>query len=494
MKKTDIFITAVVIIILLPIFIAAFYNHPSADDFSYSVFTKRAIENGGNIIDIVKAAWRNNIGYYNSWQGLYVSGFILALQPAIFGEHFYALTTFIVTGCIFIGILILAKTIYKYVLKSESKRYWIVSLVTLFFVLEKMPSPAEGLYWFNGSMNYLFFLMILFIQIAELIKYCSEHKIRNLLSATVLAFLLSGGNHVTAFAGILVSIICFIFTIYKKQDRLSFIPIITGTIGFILNLTAPGTAVRAASINYKGNAIVTITHTAMAVLDRVDTWFTFSTLLFLGIICILMYEEIKKKNISLKISAILSILSYIVLAGMMCVPYQAAGNYGAGRLENTLFITFIVMITVITVSLFSNLIKYIKMPKNPEKIYIYAFGILFITLAGINYPTSKEVNYTTSVKLVKEFKNGIITGYNDEMNERIKLYLDEENKNVEVKPLVNRSEVISSGEISSDPTYWCNQAISNYYKKETVSLEKEKEEDKIEEIEELDENKQESEK
>ena len=43
----------------------------------------------GNLFALLKEAVCVDIRYYNSWQGLYTSAFVLALQPGILGERYY---------------------------------------------------------------------------------------------------------------------------------------------------------------------------------------------------------------------------------------------------------------------------------------------------------------------------------------------------------------------------------------------------------------------
>ena len=76
---------------LVPLIVASFFNHPSADDFSYSVATHAAAQAGG-IASVIQAAFDTSMRYMQTWQGLYSSAFVLALNPAVFGEDFYALT------------------------------------------------------------------------------------------------------------------------------------------------------------------------------------------------------------------------------------------------------------------------------------------------------------------------------------------------------------------------------------------------------------------
>lgn len=81
-----------VLISLIPLIRLCKYNHPSADDFSYSFRTYHEWSESHSLLKVLKEAINTSIYYYNNWQGLYSSAFFLALQPSIFGEEYYALT------------------------------------------------------------------------------------------------------------------------------------------------------------------------------------------------------------------------------------------------------------------------------------------------------------------------------------------------------------------------------------------------------------------
>ena len=88
-------IIVLVSLFILPILIEAFYNHPTADDYWYSNLTHDVLVNGGGFLELIKAAIDTSVEYMNSWQGLYSSAFVLALQPGIFTEteNLYFITT-----------------------------------------------------------------------------------------------------------------------------------------------------------------------------------------------------------------------------------------------------------------------------------------------------------------------------------------------------------------------------------------------------------------
>lgn len=83
MKKSNsvlvyICIIALCAFVMLPLISISVYNRPCADDYDYSILTRQVVLNSGGIFELIKAAWQTNMNFYNSWQGIYTSAFILA--------------------------------------------------------------------------------------------------------------------------------------------------------------------------------------------------------------------------------------------------------------------------------------------------------------------------------------------------------------------------------------------------------------------------------
>lgn len=212
--KMEIGICILCICILLPTLIIGVYNRQSADDYGYAIQTHNAIINGGNIFNVIESAWKTDVEFYNTWQGLYTSAFILALQPAIWGESLYALTTIIVMLTAYLCLLGSIHIINKHFIKRSFLFTIMLSLIILTMLTLWLPSPLEGLYWYNGAMNYMpwAFTNILGVCILIELYFCKgEYKNKKyillIICSALLSFLTSGANHVTAFSNILVMLI-----------------------------------------------------------------------------------------------------------------------------------------------------------------------------------------------------------------------------------------------------------------------------------------------
>ena len=71
-------------LLLVPVFVLAVFARPSADDYIYAARTHAVMQQYGfDLPRLLKAAWDTNVYYFENWQGLYVSGFLLAFTMSL---------------------------------------------------------------------------------------------------------------------------------------------------------------------------------------------------------------------------------------------------------------------------------------------------------------------------------------------------------------------------------------------------------------------------
>lgn len=466
-----------VILFIVPIVIVGFYNHPSFDDFAYSIDTYHTVLNGGNLVDVLISAFNTSIDFMYSWQGLYTSAFILALQPAIFGEQFYGLTTIILLASVFIGIYALMSSVNKYILKNSGNKNLLLSLLILFFLVETVPTPNQGFYWFNGAMNYMFFWAILLFLVSRMIKYFYTEKrdIFNLLFMIFLAFTMSGGNHVTAFAALFLELVMVIISFVCKKKRLFILPFIFGLVGFGINIMAPGTRVRAEAVPFNGDVIDTLVTTFKKSFGFISSWMTVSLVLFIILFVYIIFNEVKDIKIKYnKKWLLIPFVSYLLLAGMLCVPYYALGGYGAGRINNVIYYTFVITLLV-NVTLF---LKYLMDKKilNFNKVNFFTskvmhvvsiFIIIFIGVIGSNL-----YYYSTSYEATLELVTGQAQRYSKENYDRVNKYTDKNIDKVIVSPFKNKPYLIVGTDVCviTDSEKCDTGSMVEYYDKKVIGI------------------------
>ena len=351
-KGQKLFLWCVIIfalITILPLLMISLYNHPSADDFAYAVETYTVWKSTRNIFLVIKEAVMTSIGYWNRWQGLYTSAFLLALEPGIFGEQYYRITGFLTIGTILIANLIFC----LYVLY---KRLGTFGMVTTVLMLHWMPSTVEGLYWYNGAMNYTFFYGVLLVLICTVLSLCQEQKKSSLIlkciSGILLACALSGGNHVTAFSGLLAvaGVLGFCLKLKKRKYALRVgIVLLFETAGFLLNILSPGTKVRANAFEESHSVFGTIWNSIRYLLDRIDSWVGLALIVCIILMLPFVFQCVRRIRIEKKFDFHCPLLVFIASVGfliaMCCPSYYAMGAIGAGRLVNVIYLQSVWQLT-----------------------------------------------------------------------------------------------------------------------------------------------------
>ena len=174
--------------------------------------------------ELIKTAWSTSIRFWHTWQGLYISAFVLARQPAIFGEAYYALTVWLTVGTIYGANLIFAEYVLHYKLKGSALGAMALAFTMSMVMVQWIPSAVQGLYWYNGAMNYTFFygiFLLLIIGESSLHTAGSWWKyVLKVLGTLFLGIILMGGNHVTALCGLVLGILAcgLAFSAKKMAD------------------------------------------------------------------------------------------------------------------------------------------------------------------------------------------------------------------------------------------------------------------------------------
>lgn len=466
-------IIAICILLLLPLFLLSLYVRPSADDYDYALLTHAAIENGGSVFAVLSAAWDTVVKFYMTWQGTYSSAFIMSLQPGIWGPKFYVLTPFLVLGFSYFCLFVSVFYINKWFIQKSNLYTATVSLVILTVLFLWLPSPCQGLFWYNGAMHYVPWFFATVLNIVLLLESgfsaSPRRRARLLLLASILSFLISGGNQVTAFANILLMLALVLFhPAGRRRDVL--IPLFVAVAGFMIMFVAPGNAVRQGDSVNK-SVVETVVRVFRHSIPQFTEWISLNW--FVSMILVTPVAlEIARKNtrpISVWILPVTAAVSYAVLCGMLCVIYMPTGSYGDGRLTNVIWFAFMVFSWInyyLLVTFFSSQkFLVINVHGHPFKWTILVGACLVVLFAGQS-GYMRSSSFTACVEL----SAGTAQQYAAELDQRYLLYEDDSVKEVAVPPLTTAPWILSHMDIEPDAGVWPNLAIAKYYHKDKVYI------------------------
>lgn len=481
-------IILILIISLIPIFVIAFYNHSSADDYSYGCLARYAWTDSHNILNVLKAVGEKVCSVYFEWQGSYAAVALFALQPAVFGEQFYVVVTYIIMGFFLFGTFYFFRKLINVVTEGENEIADIAASIAALLSIQFLPSPVEGLFWWNGASYYVIFYALMLIQIANMGAVISSDQCskRQFVGLLIMAVLISGGNYISALLTMELTILLVGCSFYKKNKVTGKLMVVFGVTlaGFLVNCLAPGNAVRQASFEAWSpvRAILYSFHEAYIYMVE---WT--SPLLIIGIIFLIPFLwRLPTKNVrKAPIFYLLFIaIGFCLFASSFTPTLYTYGSVGAGRIQNIryfLWIVFSILTEFVMVSCIKQIILNCEETASTESllrnIYSrYAIGFFALLLfCGLffaaNLVITDDGQDMVCISAAKSLLSGEAKQYDHEMKERVAVLQGEE-KTVTLSPLSCYPELLFWEDIKEDPEEWVNGVVAKFYRKDEVWLQK----------------------
>lgn len=460
-------IPVVLIIMLIPIFVITKYSRPCVDDFTYSKETHQLVEEADyNVLDLLKTAYDTDKQFYLTWQGLYTSAFLLALQPGIFGERYYFIGGIGLLIFMYLTLYLSVWFVKKRFCKNR-KRTWLWSLVLFSIIVQGMPSAVQGLYWYNGAVNYMPFVFLTFLNMALMLEYAFSRGGQSIVCIVVsvlLSFVISGGNHVTSFLNIMCLLVACIILLPKKKIGVLF-SLASALVGFWIMYRAPGTALRWGVLE-KSTVLITVMECGKKSLENMANWMNIQWVCYLLLLLPFSFEIAERcRGKKLKCHPLLlSLISITILVGMQCVPYYAMSYWGDGRLQNVIWVAFIILsginMTYLCVWIeHKRNFEFMKVGKN----YQFSFWAIIISLGLCWFGSDGE---STSIQALNEmFSTGVAQEYAFSFDERCSLMDNAWEDEVIYVDSLPYSRLLRFDDISSDTEDWRNTAWRDYYGK-----------------------------
>lgn len=465
------------LLFIVPLCIISHYNHPSTDDYGYAMLTRDVWNETKAIFPLLKAAIETSKSFYHSWQGLYSAAFFLALQPGIFGEEYYVLTgylmLFIIIGSTTYFIMYMSKKIGGTVIEALA-----ISAGMLFLMLQFMPSAVQGLYWFNGAVNYGLFHGLLLLLICCMIEIQGEITFKKRVILTMVgaffAFLVVGGNHTTALMGAVFPVLVTGYdVIFKKHKNLVYNLIITvvAVIGLLANIMAPGTAVRQSSFGGPMNPVKAVYLSVIYGIYRVFECFDLKVIIVVLIllpVIVSMVQHLIQKGFKFPCPIIVFMASVAWISCMLVPPFYGMHTTGPNRLANIVYFHFIILAFINIFYIIGWIICKLELGGKVININLSWCLTMCILFFGL-YVNSKDDMW--SVKAMEELRQGIPQQFSIEAYERHEILLQSKGLDVVVDEFSVKPELLYYEGIEDDPNHWCNGMAAKYYGLKSVVTE-----------------------
>lgn len=462
---------AALTVLIIPLMALGAYAVPAADDFSYGAAAHRAFVEGG-FCAALKAALGQVAETYVNWQGTFSAVFLMAMQPAVFSEGLYWLTPLIMLVALLGGTFLFCCIVLPEVFSLRRDVAAIIAAVLSILCTQLLPSPVQGLYWFNGSVYYVFFHGLMLAGVALAVRCVLRGGAWRQALLCLLCLVLGGGNYVTALscAIILVSALLLLTLLKDRRSKRLILPTLLLLSAFAVNMAAPGNSVRQAASEGVG-AIPAVFMSFRHGLSYGFEWLSLPLLGGFAFLAPLMWGAVKASAFSFRFPGLVSLYSYCLFSAMFCPPVYAMGNVGDKRLLNMVYFAYVLLLML-------NLLYWLGWTaKRLKKSSPGGYGMPLITLlvsaalmlallgAGVLSGTG-----LSSIGAVSSILSGEAEEYHSQAQSRFEQLKDQSVTHAVLEDFSVRPYMLYFDDIQPDSGDWRNVDMATFYGKESVSL------------------------
>lgn len=483
-KQTALILAGLYAAALIPVLLLAFYNYPCADDFGFSAYSHIAWKESHSVWEVIKAACRTVAERYVGWQGTFSSIFVMALQPGLFVEEAYALTPYLMIGAMSISTLFFLYTVLVRGMKVDRWLYVSVSMLFLLFALEGMIDKTQAFFWFNGAAHYMIPHAMMLVMLALFLRLVWKEKKPILLTvfASLAAVFTGGGNYITALTGLLLILtgyaLLFYFRKGKRACRLH-IPALFYTAAFILNVAAPGNAVREGEMLVRPGVIKSIFLSFYYCTEFFsEEWMNWTYPVFLLLMAPLAYRIVRQvgNRFTYPLPVLVPVYSYCLLSSMFTPSLFATNEPGGGRIYNIIYLMYLMLVLLNLVYLLGWVWQKAQergLRPGEEDCGAgrwFAAAVLAFAIFNAGMYAKVDPDFFTSVSAAKSLISGEAAAYEAQAKARNAILNDPSVPDAKIPEYTVKPELLFFDDIDENPDDWRNRLMCRYYEKESVKL------------------------
>lgn len=467
---------------LIPLLWLGKYNVMCIDDYDYGRRVHDVWQETGSFTASVQEAWRQNMDFYQDWQGTYISCFLMGMCPMNFDYNIAWVVPILMIGMFASSSFLVGRHILVRWLGCEKAGASFSMALLLFVFYQVIEAPFEGIYWYNGSTHYVLMQSVWFFLLTLVSgSLWAEKRGRACAfcaAAAVLSLVVAGGNLVTGLQAEILMALLVCYAFFQRKNRIAhvIIPFLTGSAGFLVNVLAPGngrrgsidmdegySAVKAVGLSFYHTAVFAIRWTPVLVI-----------LLWLALLP-LLWKYMKASERDFSHPVLVTAGAYCVVSAMFTPTLFALGMTGLSRVDNIIQMTYylaVLMVTAYWLGYFSH--RKQREDGAPEALGIFlertgkrmSVTCLLLMLGVWTFTADK--NTYTSISALRSVARGEAQTFYQEAMARHELYTDEDMTDVVIAPYSVRPALFDFTDLSEDEGNWMNLAVARYYHKDSV--------------------------
>lgn len=476
------------IISLLPLLVAGFYNHMSGDDWYNAKFVhEQAIASTFSLKQLFADIWGDLVDLYSRWSFTYTGYFICYLMPAGFGEEYTWLHTCILLPFTVICMYFFLTNVFKLLLEVTKKEAASGACLALLVMIQYIPSPFDAFYWWSGAANNIVgFVISIYgmIFLIKLYKNSTSVKAHMWVLFGFVLFLITG----TSWAAVLVLFCSMLLGLIDmwmdkrrsgKQRTAYSICFVFFIACILFTATAPGNARRAMSLRNSGtdglSPVIAILRAYFEGLKLLYQSINPILILMILLLCLLFLPALISKGHRFKHPVAMLAVSYSIFITSFVPTLYAEGIAGEGRVRN---IQYWYAILFLLVNAFYSLGWYLQkkgIGSEPDSLRRYKTEILFIGIALCAFLMLKGENREPATKTaLYGLENGTLQQFDREVDARELLLRESpEDGDLWVAGLTVIPDIFEGyTDLQPDEErFWVNNNVREYYHLKSLHVE-----------------------
>jgi hypothetical protein len=468
---------------VVPLYAISFYSHPHYDDYNFSANVRHAWQDTGDISTLVKTVAESARSVRETWQGTYLGTVLSNVQPGVFSENLYFLTTFILLTVFLLCFGFFFYTVLKVLFKAGVHEIVIVASLALFLMVQLLPQVNEGFYWFNGGIGNTFVYSLIALSLALMVRlWRAKGAKAGWLAAALLLLMvaLGGGSYGGGLFLICILTLVNVFAFFTKHRfRFVVLGLLVVLIAcFAYSMSAPGNAIRAGIMGTRISAPSAVLKSLYYGVTLLGSYVTLPVIAVTMFLAPLFWRLVKNGKPGFKHPLLVLILG-ICLFSVQLVPPMFSGVFtGGGRIHNTYYFSFIVMILSYELYLLGYIRNKLETPfdftrKMKRGIAVLAAALFAFGLLGFSRPTDGSFGpkNLTGIEAAASMIRGEAQAYDAAMDARERLLNDPGVTDVVLTTFENTPGTFMADTLSSDMTVSILRTLEIYYRKQSVTLE-----------------------
>ena len=483
---------AMLLVSLVPLYAISFFNHPCYDDFGFSIRTHTAVQAGEGFVGAVKAAFENTVAIRNTWEGTYATSFISALQPAIFGEGCYWVTTAVLLSGFLFALWCFLRQAVRFRLGGSAVAFWLLFACTAFVTVQFVPDLSEAFFWFNGGVAYTLLWSVMLVRLAVWLRMDRAAGKAGAAFWTVMLALLSvvvgGSKYSTLLFALLADVLLLVPAFVQKRPLrwAKLLCTLLMTVLFAFSAMAPGNGVRAETLGAGLNPVVAIAQAMYFGISLLGYWFSLPVAAVWVVAVWQLGSALKNSRFSFRYPLLVTAAAICLFCSQL-TPTLFVGNYlGDGRTVNTYYFSYVLMSTGLVLYWAGWLLRrggeekwrWLPCP-NGESIRLTALLALAAMLAVgcIAYHPDSSVSYgpqnMASGSVLRSLVSGEAAAYDEAMSRRDQEMNDPSVTDAVFSPVTTIPDAFMGDAPIDGMADYVETLYAEYYQKNSVTIETE---------------------